>query len=76
MTMMKSHRTWEIEFLWIPVINTSVCFRVLSSRMRLLLVGSLLLLAGARAEDEAEGEDGVQFEDDTIYRAVVESCSG
>ena len=44
--------------------------------MRLLLVGSLLLLAGARAEDEAEGEDGVQFEDDTIYRAVVESCSG
>ena len=57
--------------------HNSACFRVLSScRMRLLLVGSLLLLAGARAEDEAEGEDGVQFEDDTIYRAVVESCSG
>ena len=41
------------------------------------LVGALLLLGTvARGEDEAEGEDGVQFEDDTIYRAVIESCSG
>merc|ERR1719347_269785 len=38
---------------------------------------SLLVVAFVRAEeDEAEGEDGVQFEDDTIYRAVIESCSG
>ena len=42
------------------------------------LVGAVLLLGVvvARGEDEAEGEDGVQFEDDTIYRAVIESCSG
>ena len=44
------------------------------------LAGALLLLgavvASSRGEDEAEGEDGVQFEDDTIYRAVIESCSG
>ena len=43
------------------------------------LVGALLLLGAvvaSRGEDEAEGEDGVQFEDDTIYRAVIESCSG
>jgi len=38
---------------------------------------SLLVVAFVRAEeDEAEGEDGVQFEDNTIYRAVVESCAG
>jgi hypothetical protein len=45
--------------------------------MRLLVAG-LVLLASVlvRTEDEAEGEDGVQFEDDTIYRAVIESCSG
>jgi hypothetical protein len=38
-----------------------------------------LLVLGAvavRSEDEAEGEDGVQFEDNTIYKCVVESCSG
>jgi len=43
------------------------------------LVGALLLLGAvvaSRGEDEAEGEDGIQFEDDTIYRAVIESCSG
>ena len=43
------------------------------------LIGAVLLLgvvATIRGEDEAEGEDGVQFEDDTIYRAVIESCSG
>ena len=42
------------------------------------LVGAVLLLGAvvARGEDEAEGEDGIQFEDDTIYRAVIESCSG
>ena len=43
------------------------------------LIGAVLLLgvvATTRGEDEAEGEDGVQFEDDTIYRAVIESCSG
>ena len=41
------------------------------------LIGTLLLLgAVVRSEDEVEGEDGVQFEDDTIYRAVIESCSG
>ena len=26
------------------------------------------LVALARSEDEAEGEDGVQFEDNTVYR--------
>ena len=44
--------------------------------MRWLIGGLLLLGAEVRSEDEVEGEDGVQFEDDTIYRAVIESCSG
>ena len=44
--------------------------------MRWLIGGLLLLGAVVRSEDEVEGEDGVQFEDDTIYRAVIESCSG
>ena len=50
--------------------------------MRGWLAGLLALLvlgvAAVRAEDEAEGEgeDGVQFEDNTVYKCVVESCSG
>ena len=48
--------------------------------MRGWLAGLLALLvlgvASVRAEDEAEGEDGVQFEDNTVYKCVVESCSG
>ncbi|CAN0551981.1 unnamed protein product [Ectocarpus sp. 8 AP-2014] len=39
----------------------------------LLLVGAL---AFVRGEDEAEGEDGIEFEDETIFRCVIESCSG
>ena len=41
--------------------------------LSLLLVGTLAL---ARGEDEAEGEDGVEFEDNTIFKCVIESCSG
>jgi len=46
--------------------------------MRVWLLGLLMVgtLAVVRGEDEAEGEDGVQFEDDTIFRCVIESCSG
>ena len=48
--------------------------------MRGWLAGLLALLvlgvAAVRAEDEAEGEDGGQFEDNTVYKCVVESCSG
>jgi hypothetical protein len=46
---------------------------------RCVAVAGLLLLGVlvARAEeDEAEGEDGLQFEDNTVYKCVVESCSG
>jgi len=41
--------------------------------LSLLMVGTL---AFVRGEDEAEGEDGVEFEDDTIFKCVIESCSG
>ena len=35
------------------------------------------LAAQLRAEeDEAEGEDGEEWEDNSIYRCVIESCSG
>jgi len=51
--------------------------------MRLVYsVGALVVVMMAfttskvRAEDEAEGEDGIEFEDNTVYRAVVESCAG
>jgi hypothetical protein len=46
--------------------------------MKWMLAGlvALLVVAAVRAEDEAEGEDGVQFEDNTVYKCVVESCSG
>lgn len=36
----------------------------------------LVMVAMVRTEDEAEGEDGVEFEDNTVYRCVVESCAG
>ena len=45
-------------------------------KMRLVVAAVVLLAAAALAEDEAEGEDGAVFEDETIYRAVIESCSG
>ena len=43
---------------------------VFRSAMKWLLVGLLsVLVVVARAdEDEAEGEDGVEFEDNTIFR--------
>ena len=40
------------------------------------LLALLLVVEVVRSEDEAEGEDGVQFEDNTVYKCVVESCSG
>ena len=45
---------------------------------RLVVAGllALLLLVVRAEEDEAEGEDGVEFEDNTVYKCVVESCSG
>ena len=37
--------------------------------MRLMYVGLLVrFVASVRTEDKAEGEDGVEFEDDTIYK--------
>ena len=42
--------------------------------MSLALIGTLASVMGE--EDEAEGEDGVTFEDETIYKCVIESCSG
>jgi len=37
--------------------------------MRLMYVGLLVLfVASVRTEDEAEGEDGVEFEDNTIFK--------
>ena len=48
--------------------------------MKWVVAGLLALLLVevevVRSEDEAEGEDGVQFEDNTVYKCVVESCSG
>ena len=41
--------------------------------LSLALIGTLASVMG---EDEAEGEDGVTFEDETIYKCVIESCSG
>ena len=38
--------------------------------MKLVYAGllALLVVQAVRAEDEAEGEDGVEFEDNTVYR--------
>ena len=37
--------------------------------MRLMYVGLLVLfVSSVRTEDEAEGEDGVEFEDNTIFK--------
>ena len=38
-----------------------------------LLTCSLLVRA---EEDEVEGENGEEWEDNSIYKAVIESCSG
>ena len=40
----------------------------------LLVFGSLVFVAGE--EDLAEGEDGLEFEDETISSAVIETCMG
>ena len=40
----------------------------------LVLVGSLAYVTGE--QDMADGEDGVEFEDNSIYSAVVETCMG
>ena len=39
-----------------------------------LVGGSLACVIGE--QDIAEGENGVEFEDDSIYSAVVETCMG
>ena len=44
-----------------------------------LLVGLALLASSlvVRAEeDEVEGENGEEWEDNSIYKCVIESCSG
>ena len=44
-----------------------------------LLVGLALLsssLVVRAEEDEVEGENGEEWEDNSIYKAVIESCSG
>jgi len=41
----------------------------------LAVLGSLLIFQ-ARAEDEVEGEDGEVWEDNSVYKCVIESCSG
>ena len=44
-----------------------------------LLVGLALLSSSllVRAEeDEVEGENGEEWEDNSIYKCVIESCSG
>ena len=41
----------------------------------LALLGSQLMLVRAD-EDEVEGENGEEWEDNSIYRCVIESCSG
>ena len=39
-----------------------------------LLGSSLLVVRGD--EDEVEGENGEEWEDNSIYKCVIESCSG
>ena len=41
----------------------------------LAVLGSLLIFQ-VRAEDEVEGEDGEVWEDNSVYKCVIESCSG
>ena len=41
----------------------------------LALLGSLLLVVRAE-EDEVEGENGEEWEDNSVYKCVIESCSG
>ena len=44
-----------------------------------LLVGLALLsysLLVRAEEDEVEGENGEEWEDNSIYKCVIESCSG
>ena len=49
----------------------------MKTRLLCLAAVSCLLLAGnVRAEDEVEGEDGEVWEDNSVYKAVIESCSG
>ena len=46
-----------------------------SKLLCLALFGSMLI-AGIRAEDEVEGENGEEWEDNSVYKCVIESCSG
>ena len=41
----------------------------------LAMLSSNLLLVRAD-EDEVEGENGEEWEDNSIYKCVIESCSG
>ena len=43
--------------------------------LALALLGSLLLVVRAE-EDEVEGENGEEWEDNSVYKCVIESCSG
>ena len=46
-----------------------------SKLLSLALLGSLLLVVRAD-EDEVEGENGEEWEDNSVYKAIIESCSG
>ena len=46
-----------------------------SKLLGLALLGSLLLVVRAD-EDEVEGENGEEWEDNSVYKAIIESCSG
>lgn len=46
-----------------------------SKLLCLALLGSLLLVVRAE-EDEVEGENGEEWEDNSVYKCVIESCSG
>ena len=61
--------------------NISEKWSVVTPTMRkyllvgLALLSSSLLLVRAE-EDEVEGENGEEWEDNSIYKCVIESCSG
>ena len=46
-----------------------------SKLLGLALLGSLLLAVRAE-EDELEGENGEEWEDNSVYKCIIESCSG
>ena len=65
---------------WKIILDYSFSERWLELMMKskllcLALLGSLLLVVRAE-EDEVEGENGEEWEDNSVYKCVIESCSG